>query len=204
MLLWYYVLYISNIQYSTYPPITLREGCVQCSSFWRCSPTLLSLFMLRGESGRTPVYFYLCAVWLPLRPGPKPFLIWWWAVKWPACPHDWVAAARVGFQGFPYRSGLFGLGEWYCTHTHLPHLRYTQALSFEQPWHCSAHPPCPWVSWDARNNWWRCRVMLSVQAGQQTPLTNPLLRGNVLLPPFTLIVLNSPLFHRDLPFNRCH
>lgn len=62
----------------------------------------------------------------------------------------------------------------------------------------------PWVSWDARNNWWRCRVMLSVQAGQQTPLTNPPLRANVLLPPFTLIVLNSPLFHRDLPFNTCH
>lgn len=80
------------------------------------SHTTQPLHAERGVWPRSCLFLPPCGL-AAAQAGPKPFLIWWWAVKWPACPHDWVAAARVGFQGFPYRGGLFGLGEWYCTHT---------------------------------------------------------------------------------------
>lgn len=172
------------------------------------SHTTQPLHAERGVWPHSCLFLPLCGL-AAAQAGPKAFSNLVMSCKVTCLPPRLGGCSESGIPGISLPRWTLRVG-WMIlyTHTHIstisPHLRYAQALPFEQPWHCSAHPPCPWVSWDARNNWWRCRVMLSVQAGQQTPLTNPPLRGNVLLPPFTLIVLNSPLFHRDLPFNRCH
>lgn len=88
------------------------------------SHTTQPLHAERGVWPHSCLFLPLCGL-AAAQAGPKPFLIWWWAVKWPACPHDWVAAARVGFQGFPYRGGSSGWVNdtvhttWRClTHTH--------------------------------------------------------------------------------------
>lgn len=54
---------------------------------------------------------------------PTAFLIWWWAVKWPACPHDRAAGARVEFQGFPYQAASW-VGRT-ILYTHTPILSQT-------------------------------------------------------------------------------
>lgn len=108
---------------------------------------------------------------------PTAFLIWWWAVKWPACPHGWAAGARVGFQGFPYQA-VSWVG-WLILYTHPNPVTHSHPLHLlgptgrprlqlsSAPWHCPVHPPCPWVSWDARNNWWWCRPWyLSLQGSR--------------------------------------
>lgn len=115
---------------------------------------------------------------------PTAFLIWWWAVKWPARLHNWAAGTRVGFQGFPYPGSLSG---WMNDTVHTPQACHTQTYtdianlssscvapqgdqnsSFPSaPCHCPGQSPCPWVSWDARNNWWWCRSWyLSVQGSR--------------------------------------
>lgn len=99
---------------------------------------------------------------------PAFFLIWWWSVKWPACPHG-GGAGREREQEWETRDFLttqsLGLDGWYCIHT--PALSTHPLLLFllllgptarprlqlsSAPWHCPTYPPCPWVNWDARNN----------------------------------------------------
>lgn len=132
------------------------------SPWWERSLVALLFISISLRSG-------CCSGW------PTAFLIWWWAVKWPACPHNWVAGARVGFQGFPYRA-VSRVG-WMILYTHpnpVTHIhsfplptRRPKFYLLNSPWHCPMHHHCPWVSWDARNNWWWCRSLyLSRQGGR--------------------------------------
>lgn len=87
---------------SSVPPYSFAVWS-STSPWWERSLVALLFISISLRSG-------CCSGW------PTAFLIWWWAVKWPACPHDWVAGARVGFQGFPYRA-VSWVG-WMILYTH--------------------------------------------------------------------------------------
>lgn len=157
----------------------------------------------------TLIYFYLSVVWpLPRLTHSLSNLVM--SCKVTSLPSRLGGWSIGGIPGISIPVCLYWV-RWTILYTHPNHVTppppcpppqthgETKAL-LSAPWHCPLRPPCSWVSWDARNNWWQCRPWYLPRQGSRHFLPPPA-EGYC---PATSICTNWFQRTADLPFHVCH